>query len=93
MNLKKLILLFFTLMLDSKQDEMSQEDKTIYATGNGVKLDDFKAVLRQDIINHDLKPTEIQTKPIGAIEDKVHRCFETDEPESYMLWMAKKGFY
>ena len=49
---------------------------TIYATGNGVKLDDLKAVLGQDIINRDLKPTEIQDIPIRATEDKVRRCFE-----------------
>ena len=57
---------------------MSNEDNdtTIYATGNGVKLDDLKAVLGQDIINRDLKPTEIQAMPIRATEDKIRRCFE-----------------
>ena len=53
------------------------KDTTIYATGNGVKLDDFKAVLGQDIINRDLKPTEIQAIPIRATEDKIRRSFET----------------
>ena len=58
---------------------MSHEhnDTTIYATGNGVKLDDLKAVLGQDIANRDLKPTEIQAMAIRATEDKVRRCFET----------------
>jgi hypothetical protein len=51
-------------------------DTTIYATGNGVKLDDLKAVLGQDIVNRDLKPTEIQDMPICATEDKIRRCFE-----------------
>lgn len=55
---------------------MSQGDTTIYATGNGVKLDDLKAVLGQGIINCDLKPIEIQQLPIHATEDKVRRCFE-----------------
>lgn len=55
---------------------MSQADKTIYATGNGVKLDDFKVVLGQDIINQDLKPTEIQGSPMQASEDKIRRCFD-----------------
>jgi hypothetical protein len=52
------------------------KDTTIYATGNGVKLDDLKAVLGQDIINRDLKPTEIQAIPIRATEDKIRRSFE-----------------
>ena len=58
---------------------MSHEDNdtTIYATGNGVKLDDLKAVLGQDIANRDLRPTEIQAMAIRATEDKVRRCFET----------------
>ena len=51
-------------------------DTTIYATGNGVKLDDLKVVLGQDIVNRDLKPTEIQAMPICATEDKIRRCFE-----------------
>jgi hypothetical protein len=57
---------------------MSQEynDATIYATGNGVKLDDLKAVLGQYIINRDLKPTEIQAMAIRATEDKIRRCFD-----------------
>ncbi len=55
---------------------MSHADRTIYATGNGVKLDDLKAVLGPDIINQDLKPTEIQQMPIRATEDKVRRSFE-----------------
>ena len=57
---------------------MSHEDNdtTIYATGNGVKLDDLKAMLGQDITNRDLKPTEIQAMAIRATEDKIRRCFE-----------------
>jgi hypothetical protein len=54
----------------------NDNDTTIYATGNGVKLDDLKAVLGQDIINQDLKPTEIQDIPIHTTEDKIRRCFE-----------------
>ena len=55
---------------------MTSEDKTIYATGNGVKLDDLKAVLGQDITNKDLKVPEIQAVPMRASEDKIRRNFE-----------------
>ncbi len=62
--------------INVRRNKKMSQDKTIYATGNGVKLDDLKAVLGQDIINQNLKPTEIQAMPIRATEDKIRRCFE-----------------
>ncbi len=55
---------------------MELEDRTIYATGNGLKLDDFKSVLGQNIIARDLKVTEIQGHPMPAAVDKIRRNFE-----------------
>jgi hypothetical protein len=55
---------------------MELEDTTIYATGNGVKLDDFKIVLGQNIKAKDVKVTEIQGLPIPAAVDKIQRNFE-----------------
>lgn len=57
-------------------NRMELEDRTIYATGNGVKLDDFKSVLGQNIIARDLKVTEIQGHPMSAAVDKIQRNFE-----------------
>jgi len=56
--------------------DATTQDQTIYATGNGMKLEDMQNVLGKGIIARDLKVVEIQDLPLRVAEDKIRRCFE-----------------
>jgi len=78
-------LFFIYIRFNQETKRMSaaavEVDLTIYATGNGMKLDDLKRVLGEGIITQDLKIVEIQDMPLRVAEDKIRRCFDITQTD------------
>lgn len=54
---------------------MATQDKTMYVTGNSIKVEDMKAVLSEDISLFKTEIAEIQGKPFDVSLDKIRTIY------------------
>jgi hypothetical protein len=55
---------------------MATFDETTYVTGSGIKLDDFKRILGEDIFTKKIEVPEIQGDPFDVSVDKIRKIYD-----------------